>query len=447
MNPVLDRIRIALQGTPFEDQVWLVGGAVRDRLLGRPTGDDLDLTTTQSGPELAQHLYRLGLATHPPVLFERFGTAMLTIGGTQVEIATTRKDSYDGLTRKPVVERGTVAEDAARRDFTINALFQPLSNGPILDPTGLGLADLKAKILRSPLEPKATFRDDPLRMLRAVRFRWKLGFAYAEGLDQAIRDSVTFLPIISIERIRDEVLKMLAHPTAADALDDLMQLGILPIVAPELVPMVDCTQGRYHDKDVWRHTLQVVRNLAGEPIHVILAGLLHDVGKPVTRQLDANGDIRFFGHEAVGADLTVRFLRRWKFPESEIEQVRMLVKNHMRLGSAQPFTDTAARRLLRDLGDLTDPLFTLVRADQNALRAGIDVFDVDTVQAIVAKVRDKTPASKLQCPLTGEEIMALTGLGPGHEVGKIKAQLLELVLSGEIGPDDRTAALAWLKSR
>lgn len=447
MNPVLDRIRIALQGTPFEDQVWLVGGAVRDRLLGRPTGDDLDLTTTQSGPELAQHLYRLGLATHPPVLFERFGTAMLTIGGTQVEIATTRKDSYDGLTRKPVVERGTVAEDAARRDFTINALFQPLSNGPILDPTGLGLADLKAKILRSPLEPKATFRDDPLRMLRAVRFRWKLGFAYAEGLDQAIRDSVTFLPIISIERIRDEVLKMLAHPTAADALDDLMQLGILPIVAPELVPMVDCTQGRYHDKDVWRHTLQVVRNLAGEPIHVILAGLLHDVGKPVTRQLDANGDIRFFGHEAVGADLTVRFLRRWKFPESEIEQVRMLVKNHMRLGSAQPFTDTAARRLLRDLGDLTDPLFTLVRADQNALRAGIDVFDVDAVQAIVAKVRDKTPASKLQCPLTGEEIMALTGLGPGHEVGKIKAQLLELVLSGEIGPDDRTAALAWLKSR
>lgn len=436
-------IRDAIRGTPYEDDLYLVGGAVRDELLGLPPQADVDLVTTGPVEPLVDLLRPVSSIS--PVVYERFGTAMLRIADTPVELVRARKESYDGGSRKPQVEPATLLDDARRRDFTANALMRRLSDGELIDPTGQGMDDLRAKTLRTPLDPVETFRDDPLRMLRAVRFRWKLGFTPAPGLYDAAAESAIRLEIVSEERIRDELRKMLLHPTAADAFADLMRLGLLDTFAPELRPMVGCEQGHWHHLDVWDHSLLVLSKVAARGDETLSwAALLHDVGKPETRTTDANGHIRFFGHEDLGARRASDLLRHLRLSTREVEPIARLVKNHMRLGSFESFTPAAARRLLQDMGDDTDRLLDLVDADASSLAPGVRQLDLAPIRARLEEVRTATPTETLISPLSGGEIMALTGLPPGEEVGNIKARLTEAVLDGRLSPGDKEGAREWL---
>jgi poly(A) polymerase len=441
----LDAIKVATLGTLFENDLFLVGGAVRDELLNIPHSADLDLVTTASSLDLANLL--ASISEIPPVTYPRFGTALLRINGVDIELVTARAESYDENSRKPQVAPASLELDAFRRDFTANSLMKSVRTGELLDLTGKGLSDLYGKILRTPLDPIATFFDDPLRMLRAVRFRWKLGFKPAPGLYDAIQSSRVRLDIVSAERIRDELVKILLHPSAPDALDDLMQLGILERFIPEFVPMVGCEQGRYHHLDVWSHSLLVLKNAWSDDLIVNLSALLHDVGKPPTRSIDGNGNTRFFGHEAVGAHMTDEILKRLKFPQRDIDAVTLLVKNHMRLGSSPTFSSAAARRLLRDLDGETDRLLHLVQADMNGLKAGVQTTDLDKIRERLAEVQTATPADQLVSPLTGAEIMELAQIQAGPEVGRLKAFLMELVLEGTLQPGDKVAAAEAVRSR
>lgn len=461
MHPSLAKVAQVTQGTRFENQLWLVGGAVRDQLLGLDgsTDADFDIVLEGDAVSLATHLRETGASSIEPVVYPRFGTAMVRIDGSNVELVTARRESYEASSRKPHVEPATLQDDALRRDFTANTLMRNLHSGELRDPLGVGMADLRSRVLRTPLDPNVTFRDDPLRMLRAVRFKWKLGFTPAPGLYESIVAEVERLDIVSEERVRDEWVKMLLHPTASDAMRDLMELGLLDRFAPEFRAMKGVDQGHYHHLDVWEHTLLVVDNLndptAPSPQHdplaergrltLVLAALLHDVGKPGTRSIDAEGNVRFFGHETVGAEIAERMLRRLKFSNEDVAPVISLVKNHMRLGSFTTFTATAARRLIRDMGDLLEPLFDLVQADAAALRPGVRAMDLSPIRARVTEVRLRTPTETLESPLSGNEIMALTKLDPGPEVGRLKHALLDEVLEGRIAPGDKDAARDWLK--
>ncbi|MEW5883465.1 MAG: HD domain-containing protein [Armatimonadota bacterium] len=441
----LERIAEATRGTKWEGRLFAVGGCVRDSLMGLPEGTEFDIVSEESSQELARFLYTSGVSSINPVTYPRFGTALVHIGDANVEIVTARRESYDPESRKPEVAPATLLDDARRRDFTINTLLRNLHTGEMLDPLGTGLQDLRERVLRTPLDPQATFSDDPLRMLRAVRFRRRLDLTPAEGLYDAIRRTRERLRIVSAERIRNELVLMLEHTTAADALDDLMDLGLLELFLPELKEGVDVDQGDYHSKPVWEHTLDVVRNAAVHgDLRITLAALFHDVAKPRTKGVDDEGRIRFFGHERVGAEMTREAMRRLRFSRDLTEQVAALVRNHMRLGSMPVFTPTAARRLLRDLGELVDPLIKLCRADAEAIRAGPPRADFDAIERRLAEVRATATPKQLSSPLTGSEVMAILHLPEGPEVGKWLRRLDDAVLEGEVPPNDKRAAHEWL---
>ncbi len=442
MHPALERIREITLGTSFETDLFLVGGAVRDELLGRPHSSDFDLVTRGSSADLARLIYGSGASPFAPAIFARFGTAMVTVEGFQIELVTARKESYSEDSRKPQVTAATYEEDAARRDFTVNTLCRSVHSRELFDPLNLGLNDLKSKILRTPLDPAATFFDDPLRMLRAVRFRWKLGFEPAEGLFDAIRASAFRLEIVSAERIRDELDKILSHPTAPSAFQDLLELDLLPRFAPEFSALVGVHQGKFHHLDAWEHTLLVLKNAGCGDLALSWSALLHDISKPETRTVDEQGNIRFFTHEVKGADRAREILRRLRYSEGFVETVAKLVKNHMRLGTAESWSPSASRRLIRDMGENLDRLFELVNADANALRPGVRVMDIDALRAQVAKTAAITPPNTLESPLSGAEIMELLDIEPGPKVGQVKAWLLEKVLDGTLLPDDKDSARA-----
>src|SRR5688572_27231451 len=319
----LSAIAEATLGTQWEGKLFLVGGAVRDELLGIPRTrlGDFDIVLESDADALARYLYDTKVSTIPPVVYPRFGTAMIRIAGSNVELVTARRESYSEESRKPDVEPATLLEDARRRDFTINTLLKNVHTDETTDPLGRGHADLRARILRTPLDANETFSDDPLRMIRAVRFRARFGLTPAPGLYEAIATNLERLRIVSFERIRDEFEKMLAGPNPADALDDLMETGLLSVLAPEFAEGISIDQGSYHSKDVWGHTLDVVRKAEGSGLLVMLGALFHDIGKPRTRSVEPDGRVRFFGHEDVGASMTVAILRRIKFSNDVIDAV------------------------------------------------------------------------------------------------------------------------------
>src|SRR5437588_2029642 len=308
VNPALQAIRDATTGTPYEGKLWLVGGAVRDKILKRPEPNDFDIVLEQDALPLAHFLWEKDVSEIFPVTYARFGTAMVRVQATTIELITARKESYEEESRKPDVEPATLEQDASRRDFTVNTLLENLHTEEKRDPLGCGLEDIKAKVLRTPLEPHATFFDDPLRMLRAIRFKQQLGFDLAPGLAEAISSEAYRLSIISEERIRDEWIKMLIMPGASHSMRELMDTGLLEQFAPEFLDMVGVEQGTFHHLDVWDHSLLVLDNAGPGNLSLSLAALLHDVAKPITRFIDDEGNTRFFGHEALGAEITWRML-------------------------------------------------------------------------------------------------------------------------------------------
>lgn len=439
LHPSLDRIRKAIKDTPYEHSLWLVGGCVRDHLLGRPAKTDFDMVYEGNVEDLTKWLApRLGVA--PPNVYPRFGTAMLRIDSTDFEFASARKESYADGPRKPVVSSATLVDDALRRDFTVNAFMQNLSSSEIINHLVSGFEDLENRILRTPLDPVKTFEDDPLRILRAIRFKTQLEFKLAPELADALRSEAGELEKISAERQQQEFNKILSDQNRIKGLETLREFGILDVILPELVAMVGVEQGKYHDLDVWGHTLEVIRQADSSDLVLNLACLFHDVGKPETRFVDEKGDIRFFGHETVGAEIATRVLRRLRYGADIIDSVNHLVKNHMRLGSSLKFSASAARRLVRDMGDELERLLDLVDADSNALARNVKKIDIGAIRAQIAQVLEVTPPDTLQSPLTGYEVMALLKIEPGRRVGEVQRFLTEMVLEGTLDPHDKALA-------
>ncbi len=440
-SPAARALGDALAGTPFVETTWVVGGEVRDAYLGRRRDGDTDVVTESSLEDLLQVLTAKGWPTE--ARYPRFGTASVRIADTTVELVQARAESYSPESRKPDVRPATLVDDLLRRDFTINTLTQDLITGEVRDVLGLAFGDLEARLLRTPLDPARTFEDDPLRLLRAVRFRAELDFDYAPGLAAAAKASAHRLAIVSAERIRDEFVRMLVSPNASRALNDLEEFGLMPWIVPELLEGIGCSQGDYHHLDVFGHTLAVVQ--AAPPSRRLrLAALFHDIAKPACRSVDADGRIRFFGHEKLGADVTRLRMRALRFSESEVEDVALLVRNHMRLGSFERFTPSAARRLLRDLGPSWPELLDLAAADQAGHRPCAPHANLGAIRAMLSDVERNTPPRVLVSPLDGDEIQRLLGLAPGPAIGRAKRFLEEEVIEGRLVAGDTAAARALL---
>ena len=448
MDDTLRILQDATRGTEFEGKLHLVGGYVRDGLLGtQQDSPDIDLVLEGDAAEVAKLLWEKRVARHPPVTYPSFGTAMVHVGDTQVELVTARDETYRKGSRKPVVTPGTLLSDARRRDFTVNTFLQNLHTGEILDPLGTAHADLAARILRTPLDPETTFTDDPLRMLRACRLSAKLGFSVAPETLDAIRENAFRLSAehgISWERIRDEVVKTLKAPGAADGLERMRATGLLERFAPELADLFGCTQNRWHRWDVWEHTLQALRNLpADASLDIRWAILLHDIAKPATRTVDADGNVHFYDHETIGAEMARVLLARLRCDTDTIRHVSRLVQLHMRYGAVNlnVWGTPALRRLVRTVGDDRDDLFVIARADIAACGTEPQA-DLDGLEARLAELEDTAQITRLSSPLSGQEIMALLGVGPGPLLGKVKAALVDAVVGGELDPGDKPGAEA-----
>ncbi len=419
-------------------QAWVVGGYVRDKLLERPHPNPDVVVERGDALKLAQLFAELADA-EPPVTFERFGTAQVTLPGHLVEFVNARAESYAADSRKPDVRPATLDEDLRRRDFTINALLMDL-DGRIHDPLG-GRKDLEAGILRTPTDPLRTFADDPLRMLRAVRFAAELGFEPAPELIPAMRKMKGRLapPVISAERIADELRRMLISPRPRLALELLDAGELLEAVLPEVAACKGVKQSGYHTHDVFGHTLLTVEGVPPDLV-LRLAALFHDVGKPST----ATGDGAFTGHENVGAELARSALERLRFSQKEIETIVKLVRLHLRpVYYSSEWSDGAVRRLARDAGSALDRLMALARADI-AASAYPEPEKVDELQARIDVALSERP-SRLEPLITGEDVMRVRGIAPGPEVGRIKKRLEELVIDGEVAPT-REAVLDHLAS-
>ena len=441
-QPVDDRQLLGLLKQASGDlgaRAWVVGGYVRDHLLGRAQ-PDLDVVVEEGGAgRLAERFARLAGAG-PPVTFERYGTAQVTLPGHLVEFVSARSESYAPESRKPDVRPATLEEDLRRRDFTVNTLLMDF-DGNIHDRLGTAKADLEARVLRTPADPLQTFNDDPLRMLRAVRFAAQLGFALAPNLVPAMRQLSGRLasPVVSVERTADELRKMLVSERPRLGLELLDAGRLVEVVLPELAACKGVEQGGYHTHDVFGHTLLAV-GLTPADLVVRLAAVFHDVGKPST----ATPDGAFTGHEEVGARITRAALERLRFSQKEIDAVVVLVRLHLRpVYYRSEWSDGAVRRLARDAGAQIERLMALARADVGA-SAYPEPEKLDELAARLATVLSERP-TRLVPPVDGEDIMRARGIPPGPEVGRIKERLGELILDGEIEPS-REAVLAYLQS-
>jgi len=426
----------------LEMEAYLVGGFVRDRLLGRE-GKDIDLVVVGAdGVALLDAVARrLGWAR--PAVFERFATAQVRGGDFVVEVVQARAERYDPESRKPDVRPGSLEDDIRRRDFTVNALAQTL-DGRVLDLTGRGLEDLGAQVLRTPLDPADTFSEDPLRMFRAARFVSQLGFRLAGGLLEAMRAMAHRAAILSAERIREELTRLLTAAHPREGMEVLRASGLLEVVIPELLPMVGVEQGGWHRYDVWEHSLRAVE-LAPLDLVTRLACLFHDAGKPQTHAVAADGRHTFYDHPRAGAQIAGAVMGRLRFSNEEIEQVSALVLHHMWPIQYRPeeVGDAAVRRFIRTAGELRPRALDLARADTRASAyPGVDA--IDELERRAANLDMDSRVSRLRPPLDGHQLMELGGRGPGPWVGRAQRGLLEAVLDGEIPAGDASAARKWL---
>jgi poly(A) polymerase len=425
-------------------ETYLVGGFVRDRLRGA-LAKDLDLVTVSSDGVtlLADVAQRFGWAR--PQQFERFGTAQIRGDGFIVEVVRARAERYDPESRKPDVQPGTLEQDVERRDFTVNALCQTLE-GRILDITGRGLVDLRAGVLRTPQDPRETFAEDPLRMFRAARFVAQLGFTLADGTEAAMRSQAARVEILSVERVSEELRRLLVAPHPRAGIRVLHRGGLLEHVLPELMAMIGVEQGGFHTHDVYEHTLQALDRTPRDLL-TRTATLLHDVGKPPTHAIAEDGRHTFYNHASVGADMARDILTRLRFSNDEIESVALLVQLHLRpiQYNREAFSDAAVRRLIVAAGEQRERMLDLARAD-TAASAFPTTAGIDELAARMAALDAGAQVSRMADPLDGTEIMAIANRPPGRWVGRVKAAIREAMLDGTIALDDADAARRFLSA-
>lgn len=437
----------------------LVGGPVRDAILGR-LGNDLDFAT-DARPEITKKILQAWAENVWDTGIE-YGTVAGKRGDTTVEVTTYRTESYDPESRKPDVEYGDSIEgDLSRRDFTVNSMALELTTKTpeFIDPFN-GLADLARKTLRTPSKAENSFSDDPLRMMRAARFASQLGFEISPEVLQAMKDMAGRISIISAERVRDEFTKILMSDNPRTGITILVETGLAEIVLPEIPKLRLEIDEHHHHKDVYEHSITVLEQaisqenrLGGANLVIRLAALLHDIGKPKTRNLIAGGGVSFHHHEIVGARLAKTRLKTLRFDGDTIEQVETLIALHLRFhgyGDGE-WTDSAVRRYVRDAGDLLVHLHVLTRADcttRNAKKAERLAKTYDSLEARIAKLMEEEELSKIRPDLDGAQVMKLLNLKPSAEVGKALDYLLELRLeNGPLGEEKATEQLLdwWSK--
>jgi poly(A) polymerase len=453
-HPVFKKIGTVADGLGLE--TYAVGGFVRDIILKREKqgSKDIDFVCVGSGIELAEAVAKaLGPAVQVNV-FKNFGTAQIAYGGMDLEFVGARKESYRSDSRKPIVEDGSLADDQKRRDFTMNALAISLNEknyGDLIDPFN-GIDDIRKKIIRTPLDPAITFSDDPLRMMRAVRFASQLNFDIDADTFDSLMKQADRLKIVSQERIIDELNKIIMSPTPSYGFKLLFHSGLLKQFFPELVALhgVEYVDNKAH-KDNFFHTLQVLDNVAkvSDDLWLRWAAILHDIAKPATKKFDKNHGWTFHGHEEKGARMTPNIFRKLKLPmDDRMLFVQKLVRLHLRpIPLSRDVTDSAVRRLLFDAGDDVEALMLLCRADvtsKNNDKVSRILKHFDLVEQKMREVEDKDHVRNFQPPVTGDEIIRMFNLPPSRMIGDLKDRIKEAILEGEIS-NNREEALELLR--
>ena len=445
---------ISLAAEDLKLESYVIGGFVRDLILKRGEPKDIDIVAVGSGIELAEKVSSL-LPHKPKVqVFKNYGTAMLRAFDMEIEFVGARKESYNEDSRNPVVENGSLKDDQDRRDFTINALALSLNDrsfGELLDPFD-GLADINAQIIRTPLDPDITYSDDPLRMLRAIRFATQLNFKIEKESLEAITRNKSRIKIISGERIVDEVHKIMLADKPSKGFALLHKTGLLELILPELTALegIDEIEGQRHKDNFW-HTLEVVDNISENTSDLWLrwAALLHDIGKAPTKKFHKKNGWTFHGHEFVGSKMVYKLFKRLRMPLND----KMKFVQKMVLMSSRPIaiaddsvTDSAVRRLIFDAGNYIEDLMTLCEADittKNPKRFRKYHNNFQLVRRKMQEVEERDHVRNFQPPVSGEEIMETFNIKPSREIGIIKEAIKEAILEGEI-PNEYEAARAYM---
>ena len=449
-HPIFSIIRNLADTTGTE--CYVIGGYVRDRIMNRPFKNDIDILVIGSGIGFAT---QLGDLLHSKVsVYKSFGTAMLVYDGLDIEFVGARKESYRKDSRKPIVEDGTLQDDQNRRDFTINALAYSLNKdnyGQLLDPFD-GVKDIQHRIIRTPLDPRETFSDDPLRMMRAIRFATQLHFKIDIQAIQAITDTKDRIKIISRERIIDELNKIILSDKPSIGFRYLYDTGLLELIFPAMCRLqgVEVIDGKGH-KDNFYHTLEVLDNVAelSDDLWLRWAAIMHDIAKPATKRFDKRVGWTFHGHEDKGARMVPKLFAELKLPlNDKMKFVQKLVQLHLRpIVLAQDIvTDSAVRRLLFEAGDDIDSLMLLCHADvttKNDFKKAKYRKNFELVKQKIKDVEERDHLRNWQPPVTGEDIMQVFELGPGRKVGVIKNAIREAILDGDI-PNERQAAYRFM---
>jgi poly(A) polymerase len=455
-NAALDYLKNLIKKSPYEGKVFLAGGAVRDELMGIDAKDlDFVINMKNGGIKFANWATKK-MKNHKrgsnPVTFERFGTAKFNLVGIEhdgfrlddidVECVMPRTEEYEDGSRKPKVGSGTLADDVERRDFTTNSLLKNLSTGEILDLTGQGKSDIKKGIIRTPLDPDIIFSEDPLRMLRAVRFTMKYNWDLPWFMIKALKRNASKLKQISVERVQEELNKMLMTDSPDRAIRLLQVVGLSKYVFPELDKLIKLEQNKYHKEDAMQHTLSVVK---GTPKNLVtrLMALFHDIGKEATKEVIGK-EIHFYKHEQVGAEMTEKILKRLKYPNDIVDAVVKGVANHMKLkhGGADSFgaSDKTLRKFKVNMGEHLEDILNLIHADNIAHEAGFDM--PNQIEAIRKRLDSLgIPQGKLKLPIGGDDIKKKLKLRPGPIFG----DLLRIVLDEYMENPKVTAKELWPK--
>lgn len=426
---ILQLLQSTIKGTKWENNVFLVGGAVRDQIMGK-SPKDLDFVVQgniSAGIDfstwLAQKLkvYKEG---SNPVIYPTFGTSKLSFNNTDMEFVAPRKEEYTSGSRKPRVSGGVLMDDAMRRDLTINSLMRNISTNEVLDLTGKGLNDIKQGIIRTPLEPDVIFKEDPLRMLRAIRFTVKYGFKISEDILESITKNSDWINNISQERIQDELNKILVTDRPVEGMELLRSTGLLKHIIPEFDQMVGLMQNRHHKEDAYQHTLSVLKNTPPDLITRLMA-LFHDIGKPATKLVGPDGEVHFIDHEKIGEQITKNIMTRLKYPNDIINTVTLGVKSHMSMkhgtDDASKLSDKTLRKFSVASGGNINSFLDLIHADNiSHSKTSSMPNQVNFIRQRIGQLNTPTSQSDIKLPLDGNDIKQILGVKEGPIVGQAK---------------------------